>query len=168
MDPHVLAVRTVKGSAACGGDRFAAFDLRRFCAHILTGAGCEHVLLDLEGMAVRLDVLQGSLREGAVFLCVELPLGPRLAARLDALQDFRAIAGRGTVRHKSMRTLEERFRALSAFDAWLAGASLRAIAEAQFGPGEWPGEGEHRKSSVRRLIGKGRAMVLAGPGAILV
>jgi hypothetical protein len=36
------------------------------------------------------------------------------------------------------------------------------------GPGAWPGEGEHRKSLVRRLIAAGDRMIHSGPIATLV
>jgi hypothetical protein len=36
------------------------------------------------------------------------------------------------------------------------------------GPGAWPGDGEHRKSLVRRMIAAGDQMIRAGPAGALV
>ena len=57
--------------------------------------------------------------------------------------------------------------ALQAVDARSEGASLRETAASILGPGDWPGDGEHRKSLVRRMIATGERIIQAGPRAIL-
>jgi hypothetical protein len=52
-------------------------------------------------------------------------------------------------------------------DARQAGASLRETADILLGPGAWPGDGEHRKSYVRRLLNVGSHLIDSGPREIL-
>lgn len=56
--------------------------------------------------------------------------------------------------------------ALRVGDALAAGASQRDIGLGIFGD-EWPGDGEHLKSRVRRMIPFSRALAAMGPRAIL-
>jgi hypothetical protein len=57
---------------------------------------------------------------------------------------------------------------LHAHDAREAGASLRDIAELLLGPGDWPGDGEWRKSQARRLVQAGASLIRSGPRSILM
>lgn len=56
---------------------------------------------------------------------------------------------------------------MNAVDGRDAGASLKDIADHVLGPGDWPGDGEHRKSMIRRMIVNGDRMLSVGPRAIL-
>jgi hypothetical protein len=56
--------------------------------------------------------------------------------------------------------------ALRVGDAIAAGASQRAIGLGIYG-GDWPGDGEHLKSRVRRMIPLAAALFRAGPRGVL-
>ncbi|MBT2189280.1 DUF2285 domain-containing protein [Sphingobium sp. H33] len=86
-----------------------------------------------------------------------------LDARIAAMRALRCSVPNGRRHIRLVRKL----LALQAVDARNAGASLREIAENLLGRGEWPGDGEHRKSNVRRLLDSGEDMLRAGPRAIL-
>src|SRR3546814_9757719 len=83
--------------------------------------------------------------------------------RLLELQRFRARSGNARQHDR----LAKQLLALRAIDAHDAGASLKEVAAILLPSEEWPGDGEHRKSFVRRLIVKGRHFVRAGPACIL-
>ena len=68
---------------------------------------------------------------------------------------------------RSHTRLARRLLALHAVDARNAGASLQETADMVLGRGDWPGDGEHRKSLVRRLVVTGERLIRAGAGAIL-
>lgn len=129
---------------------------------ICDGSG-EHLAIDRGGVPLRLDVIEGTATAGPVFLHYDLPDDDRLEVRIAVI---RAIAGIRPVpcRHPQ---LASRLHALQALDARAAGASLRDVANHVLGPGDWPGDGEHRKSLVRRMIAAGERMVRAGPRAVL-
>jgi hypothetical protein len=144
-----------------------AFDIRQFPARLLTGHGAQYVLLARAGPPVRIDVVEGSLLEGPVCLIFEVRHDARLLAQLSALRSFHGITTGGAATAKFHARYAENMRALFAVDLREAGRSLREAADALLGPGDWPGEGEWRKSRIRRLIGVGEALIHAGPRAIL-
>jgi hypothetical protein len=139
------------------------FDAPSADARTVRGPHGEHLLIDRGGDVIRLDVVEGTTAAGPVALRFELADDDRLAAQLAAIRTFRATTPNG---HRHMR-LARRLFALQAVDARDSGASLREIADLLLGPGDWPGDGEHRKSLVRRLIAAGIRMVCSGPRAIL-
>ncbi len=159
VDPRVLAVRAVKPD----GMGAPLFDALSADTWMLKGPGGEHLLIDRGGEFIRLDVVDGTTAAGPVKLHFDLANDDRLDARVAAIRALRATAPAGP-RH--MR-LARRLFALQAVDARNAGISLKETADFLLGPGDWPGEGEHRKSHVRRLIITGEKMVRAGPRAIL-
>ncbi|WP_422396644.1 DNA -binding domain-containing protein [Sphingomonas profundi] len=87
----------------------------------------------------------------------------RLVAQVAAIRALREprLSGQESLR------LAAKLLALEAVDARSDGASLRETAASILGPGDWPGDGEHRKSYVRRLLKIGEQMIRAGPRAIL-
>jgi hypothetical protein len=163
----VLNVRALpRRATATDGERHA-FDLRRLSAQVVVGSSSEHVRIDHAGMVIRLDIIEGTLLNGAVSLRFELAYDQHLPAQLSALREFdRLFAGVPESLGGNARLAEMLF-ALRAFDARAAGASLRSVADMLLGNGEWPGDGEHRKSRVRRLVETGESLVRAGPRAIL-
>ena len=114
-------------------------------------------------MALRLDVIEGTVSAGPVSLHFDLPYDDRLEHRVAAI---RALSGTKPIgcRHPQ---LAARLRALQAADARAAGASLREIADGLLGIGDWPGDGEHRKSAARRLVATGEKLIQQGPLPIL-
>lgn len=159
VDPHVLSVRVA--TAARGGARL--FDAAAPGVRVLNGHAGEHLLVDLGGDVVRLDAEAGLTAVGPVTLCFDLADDDRLEAQLTAIRTFRLWSSAARRHARLARHLV----ALHALDARDAGASLRDVAGLLFGPGDWPGDGEHRKSRIRRLIAAGNAMLRAGPRGIL-
>lgn len=158
-DPHVIAVRV--GPVTTTGTR--VFDASDKGVRVLRGSVGEHLLVDRAGLPVRLDVIEGSVLAGPVSLSFDLPDDHHLKARFAVIRTFIMAAPPGR-RHLQ---LARRLHALKATDARDDGASLREIADLMLGPGDWPGDGEHRKSFVRRMIAAGEQMVRSGPRIIL-
>jgi hypothetical protein len=159
VDPRVLTVRFVKPAGV--GARL--FDPRSAIIRKAHGPRGEHLLVDHGGEIIRLDVVEGSSIAGPVTLQFDLADDDRFDGQLAAMSALRA-AVPAAGRHVR---LARRLLPLHALDAREAGASLREIANLLFGPGEWPGDGEHRKSRVRRLLDTGDGMVRDGPRQIL-
>jgi hypothetical protein len=157
IDPRVLAVRAVRDVGRSG----LTFDANS-CTRLLRGPSMEHLLIDRGGDLVRLDVIEGSVAGGPVALRFDLADDDRLDFRIAALRLFR-----GSPPARGHARLTGRLRALHAADMQDTGASLRDIADVLLGPGDWPGDGEHRKSQVRRLIVAGQDMKRRGARAIL-
>jgi hypothetical protein len=141
--------------------------LRRYAARALRGEAREYVRVDHSGISVRLDAIEGTLLNGAVALHFDIPGDRDLAFQIDALRDLQKLVHGGSASFLSSVAMSRQFLALRACDARRAGLSLRAIAEVLLGEGDWPGDGEHRKSRVRRLVALGEALVRAGPSAVL-
>lgn len=159
VDPHVITARAFP--IRPGGVH--EVDLAHETVRTVHGGSGEHLVIDRDGVPLRLDVIEGTATAGPVFLHYDLPDDHRLEARIAVI---RAIAGTRPIpcRHPQ---LANRLQALQALDARAAGASLREIADHVLGPGDWPGDGEHRKSLVRRLVAAGERMFRAGPRAVL-
>lgn len=164
IDPRVLKVRADRLTFGC---RLYAFNLDDLESRTLIRAGREFVRIDLANTIVRLDVVRGTLLNGPVSLCFEIPETRGLRWQMDALRTYLAVRRSQELRPESRTRLLERLLALQAFDLRREGARLRSIAETLAAPGDWPGDGEHRKSRVRRLISSGEALVRAGPSAVL-
>lgn len=158
-DPRVIAVRAgpVATTGAC------VFDASDPTVRVLRGSVGEHLLVDRADMAVRLDVIDGTVLAGPVSLHFDIPDDRHLEARLATIRAFATAIPPG----RPHLQLARRVHALHAVDARDAGASLREIADLILGPGDWPGDGEHRKSLVRRMIASGDRMLSAGPRAVL-
>ena len=129
----------------------------------MRGPHGEHLLIDRGGEFVRLDVIEGTTAAGPVVLHFELVDDAGLDAQVAAIATLRAAA---TSRPRYGR-LARRLFALQAVDVRNAGASLKETADILLGPGDWPGDGEHRKSRVRRLLDAGSRMIRSGPHEIL-
>jgi hypothetical protein len=158
-DPCVLAARALPLDV--GAPR--AFDARAAGIRTVRGPDCEHIVIDLPGNLIRIDVVAGTTGSGPVTLRFDLANDDRLDFQIAAIQAFRSVP---TSESRHLR-MARKLLALQAKDARDAGASMREIADAVLGPGEWPGNGEHRKSLVRRMIASGDAMVRTGPRRIL-
>lgn len=159
VDPRVLTVCAVKPSDA----GVQLFDHRSSDVRMVRGPHCEHLVIDRGAGPVRLDVNKGSVIAGPVTLRFDLPDDDRLDDRIAAIRTFRAMAPTGRLH----RRLADRLITLHAVDARDGGTSLRELADILLGPGDWPGDGEHRKSYVRRLLAAGSRMIASGPRAIL-
>lgn len=160
VDPRVLAVRAGRPT----GGKARLFDMAELDARVLWDRHAEHLLINRDNDLFRLDVIEGTVAAGPVSLRFDLADDDRLSAQISALGRFRGKAATG---HRHMQ-LAHRLLALHAVDARDAGASLREVADVVLGPGAWPGNGEHRKSLVRRMIVAGDRMIRAGPASALV
>lgn len=159
VDPCVLAVRA--GQPA--GKQERLFDLATTEARHLRGRNAEHLVIDRGSEVIRLDVIDGTVAAGPVSLQFDLLDDDRLDRQLSTIRALRAPA---PVARRHVQ-LARRLLALHAIDARDAGASLREVADAVLGRGDWPGDGEHRKSLVRRMIATGDHMICAGSRGIL-
>jgi hypothetical protein len=158
VDPCVLSARC----AAIPAGSAHAFDGTAEAGRMLRSGDGEYLIVERGAALVRIDVVEGSALAGPCSLCFELPVDHRLDARVSAVRTFLAPA-----QVRPSLQLARRLSALEAYDAHLAGMSLRAIADRLLGPGDWPGDGEHRKSLVRRLVASGRNMIEQGPAHVL-
>lgn len=159
VDPCVLTVRALNPTD--GHARL--FDAQSADVRMVQSSNCEHLLVGRGGDIIRLDVIEGTTAAGPVALRFELTDDDRLEAGVVAICTFRATRPTG----RRYGRLARRLFALQAVDARDAGASLREIADILLGPGDWPGDGEHRKSYVRRLFDAGSRMIRSGPREIL-
>lgn len=158
MDPFVL-----DASVEVGG---CLLDLSHLDHRVVRADGRSHLLLELPAGMLQLDLrVTGSQREiVALTPTIDLarPIEPQFhsARRLAAL-----VAGvPEPVSHEA--GLARLVAALRVRDALAAGASQRDIGLGIFGK-EWPGDGEHLKSRVRRMIPFASTLVRAGPRAVL-
>lgn len=115
------------------------------------------------GALFGIDLIDCAMPEEAVDLQFGIADDDRFDAQIATLS---RLLGRNRV-ERNRPALLSHFLALQARDAATAGLSLREIAAFLLGPGEWPGDGEHRKSRVRRLVASGEQLLRAGPRAIL-
>ena len=159
VDPRVLVARAEHPH----DQRDRLFSVAPDAVRILQAPDGEHLLVERGDDLIRLDVVHGTTVRGPVTLRFELADDDRLAAQLTALHAFRA---KMPIQSRHER-LARKLLALQAVDARNAGASLRESARMLLGPGDWPGDGEHRKSHTRRLLGLGLRMIAEGPRAIL-
>jgi hypothetical protein len=125
-----------------------------------------HLLLALPEGTLQLLVRDADVCDGdglSIVPQVDLgrPLDPQLREilRLAKLVD-------GVTGGENDQRLARLVDALRVGDALREGASQRDIALGIYG-GEWPGDGEHLKSRVRRMIQLAAALVRAGPRAVL-
>lgn len=167
FDPAVIEVDAEPLAGRTDGFDIAGFGSR--IAAIVDDTG-EHVAVAAPGRHLRLDVATGTLFAGPVHLRYRLNGVATLPPSLDALHALLRLVG---VPDPARRTAEPDRRlprlveALRVLDALSDGASRHAIAEALLGSGDWPGDGEHRKSLVRRRIDLARHLQDAGPKAVL-
>ena len=137
--------------------------MTREAGRVVKSCTCEHLLIDRGGAPFRLDIIEGTVLTGPVSLHFDVPDTSGLHQKLTAI---RAFTGVTTIFQPHLQ-MTGRLHALHAADARAAGASLREIAHSLLGDGTWPGDGEHRKSLVRRMIAAGEQLVRAGPRAVL-
>lgn len=159
VDPCVLSARVLE-NASCNARRFdlASPSVRRLC-----GRSVDYLRVDYGNDPVRIDVLAGCGASRHIAFRFELDDDENLDAKFACLRALRAPSP-GESRNTA---LVRKLPALIALDAWDAGLSLRDVADTLLGSGDWPGDGEHRKSRVRRLIAMGKQMLHAGPQGIL-
>jgi hypothetical protein len=167
VHPDVLPVLAAEGGPP--PDRFDLARLGSLATIVGDASGCEHLLLSDGLRSVRIDVVAGSLGEGAVELryligglaSAERPL--RTLRRLLAL----CRTGRFSAALHPREAKADRFvLMLRAHDALTAGAGQREIAGAllsvEASEARWRVESPTLRSRVQRLVRGARAMAAGG------
>lgn len=159
VDPRVIVARAIGIQGYCPH----AFDGAIAAVRSLRRQGHEHLVVDRNGTVIRIDIVEGTALAGPVSLHFDLAGDAHLETRIS---EIRALAATSGSRRPHL-LLARRIYALHATDAHADGASLREIAELILGPGDWPGDGEYRKSLIRRMISSGERMHREGAYVIL-
>jgi len=161
-NPRVLSVIARPGAAGL------RLNIGRHRARVVRVGGIERVYLAVAGHAFRLDVTEGSVATGPVAVTHLIAHDERLTVQLATVRQLAsALVDDAPPAMDSSSAMYRVSSALRAWDARIAGASLRETAVILFGEDEWPGPGEYRKSAVRRLVTTGERLVVAGPLPIL-
>ncbi|MDT9598612.1 DNA -binding domain-containing protein [Sphingosinicella rhizophila] len=160
-DPHVLRVRVSPPVGA--GSR--SIDLLTLPGCMLRYDDRTHVRLDLTDGVLRLDVIGRSMVAGEVTIEPAIDLARSIDPQIASLRRLDALL-RGDLRPFVDQRFIRLVEALRVRDALADGASLRDIGLAMYG-GDWPGDGEHSKSRVRRRIVLAERLIRAGPRAAL-
>ena len=164
VDPRVIPVELLPD---CGGSSRWRLDIRRHSTRVVSGVAGHHIRIDEAGHVIRLDIVDDVIAGRSMALRVVLNVGPNLPLQAEAAHTLHRLVS-GALQPNIFHERQARaLLGLWAVDARRAGASLRDIANLLLGPGDWPGDGEYRKSRARRLVATGDAMVSGGPGAIL-
>jgi hypothetical protein len=151
--------------AALSGFETAIFDSER----------CAHALCQYQGRDLQLAIWGLSSIHVPHQLFVECSVAPsRLRGFIGAYSAFNALAiGRKSRPQYGGPDGNSRRFALSlmALDYWITGASLRETAIALFGHrrvgSDWNGDSDYLKSQVRRLVKRGRWLMLGGYRTLL-
>ena len=157
VDPRVLMARAIPTS----GERSNGVLALSPVARRMRTSRTEHLLID-RGELLRVDLVDHAATGAPFQLHFDLPDDDWLEQRITVISSLR-----GRRHHGGHPQLARRLLSLNAVDGRDAGASLKDIAELVLGSGDWPGDGEHRKSMIRRMIVNGDRMLSAGPRAIL-
>lgn len=143
------------------------FDLRALphCAAWIEG--CQHVRVDLAAEPLRLDVVEGDLAAGPALVEPVVDTARSLEEQFGSIRRLAAV-----LRGEELPVVEDtRLRrlvsALRVADALAAGASQREIGLGALDGADWPGDGEHLKSRVRRMIPLAAELVCAGWRGVL-
>ncbi|MEE4454414.1 hypothetical protein [Novosphingobium resinovorum] len=160
LDPHVLRARLVSPADVA---RPCWFDPAAWRIRHLAGVDLQHLAFTCAGEVARIDLVGDGRFAGPAVLQFDIVADERLACQLAAV---RRMFGMAAVSSEPRR-LQRQHLSLLAHDVHAGGASLRETAGLILGEGEWPGDGEHRKSLMRRLIDAGDRLLAAGAGAVL-
>lgn len=160
-DPYVLRARVFRLDGQAGH----AIDLSRLARCSWPHDGCDHIRLTLPDGDMRLDLVEGVVVPGPMTIAPTVDLRCLLEPQLKSIRRLDALirGDRSPLRDQRFVRLVE---ALRAADALMAGASLREIALGALGD-DWPGDGEHLKSRVRRRVALAAELTRAGPRTVL-
>jgi len=174
LDPTVVLVRA---TAAPPGDPdgLDLEQLRAFATLARAECGQEYLALSDGWRRLRLDVVEGSLCDGAcVRLDYRLSGFQNLELRLQTLRRLAALRRTGHFEprlHPEASGLPRRLEALQVADGLRAGGSYREIAIALFGEarvrGDWRKRSDYLLSRVRRRAAEARTMLSGGYRSLL-
>ena len=172
IHPYVLEADTAPATDAC--DSFELARLRRITTLVAAPGGREHLLISDGLRTIRMDVLSGSLRNGAVRLRYRLSGFEAAERPLLTLRRLLALwrTGRFACRLHSVEARAGRFvLMLRAHDALASGASQREIAAellcAEAGEVRWRVSAPTLRSRVQRLVRNARTMAAGGYASLL-
>lgn len=166
VHPYVLRVEAgpPEGEDILDFARFGAISTL-----VTAGDGREHLLISDGLLAIRVDVIRGSLKHGPVALRYQLAGLARAEAPLLALRRFLALWRTGrfsTGLHPAAARAGRNVLMLRAYDALMSGATQRDIAaellSGEAGEGRWRVRAPTVRSRVQRLVRGARAMAAGG------
>lgn len=173
-DPAVLSIEAFP----IGYGVKDSFDLSRFAdltTIIIGQGGVEHVVLADGYRRLRLDVLQGSLRQGPAYLHYRLEGLVGVEARVLTLHRLLALWRLGRFArqlHPPERRARRWIATLRAYDAISDGASHRDIAVALYGERavslDWGRGSDVLRLRIQRLLRMGRQMATGGYRLLLL
>ncbi|MCG7349865.1 DNA -binding domain-containing protein [Sphingomonas sp. ACRSK] len=132
---------------------------------VRTGDRC-HILLHLLRATLQLEGLAGAFGDGPQPVSALIDHGRFLEPQFESVRRLDAFL-RGREPPPDVGTRFGRLvEALRVGDAIAAGASQREIGLGIYG-GEWPGDGEHLKSRVRRMVPLAAELIRIGPRGVL-
>lgn len=162
MDPHVIRAR----AELCVGSTGPALEIGRFEHYTVTSDTAEHVLVHENGTWLRLDIVAGTVLAGSAMLELMVPLH-KLESQFATIRKLDALLRNASPPRENDPRLFRLVLALRALDARAEGVSLRELAFGVFGASDWPGDGDHVKSRVRRLVRLADELRRAGPRGVL-
>lgn len=158
MDPFVL-----DASVEVGG---CLLDLSRLDYRVVRADGRSHLLLELPAGMLQLDLRDtGHCRE-IVAVSPAIDLARSIEPQFHSARRLAALLAGFPEPIPREPGLARLVVALRVRDALADGASQRDIGLGIFG-GDWPGDGEHLKSRVRRMIPLAAKLVRVGPRGVL-
>ncbi len=158
MNPFVLD--------ACVDPIGRPLDLSRLDYRVVQAAGRSHFLLELPAGTLQLDVRDAGGQHELVAVRPTIDFARPIEPQFHSARRLAALLGSVPEPVPREAGPARLVAALRVRDALAAGASQRHIGLGIFG-NEWPGDGEHLKSRVRRMIPFASALVRAGPRAVL-
>jgi hypothetical protein len=140
----------------------------------VNATGVEHICIKDGRSHLRLDVLSGSMLDGAAYLQTPIKSDAYLGDQITGLQQLYTLCTRGRLLQKPFVKPQRRVQIITALrvhDARVAGASQREIAIALFGAervsAEWNGASDAMRSHVRRSITLAKHMAAGGYQTLL-
>lgn len=169
---HEIFSHVLQATAADEGgdeDRLDLDRLKRFVTLVVDPSGTEHLLLSDGTRAVRLDIVSGTVRAGPARLHYRLEGFRRVEGPLLVLRQLLGLSRTGkfsSVLHPSERRARRWILLLRTYDALVADASQREIAEALLGLGisepRWRLNASSSRSRAQRLVRQARRIAAGG------
>lgn len=158
MDPFVLDAWVEVGGCL--------LDLSHLDHRVVRAGSRSHLLLELPAGMLQLDLRDTGYQREIVAVTPTIDLARAIEPQLHSARRLAALLAGIPEPVPRKPGLARLIAALRVRDALAAGASQRDIGLGIFGK-EWPGDGEHLKSRVRRMIPFAAELVKAGPRAVL-
>lgn len=158
MDPFVLDASVEVGKCL--------LDFSHLNYRVVRAGGRRHLLLGLSAGTLQLDLRDTGDQREIVAVRPTIDLARSIEPQFHSARRLAALL-RGLPEPVPREAgLARLVAALRVLDALADGASQRDIGLGIFG-NDWPGDGEHLKSRVRRMIPFGRALAAMGPRPVL-